>query len=433
MGLGCAEQPVPTALLDRTLHAFGPFSWGLNMRVAIFFDGKNFYSGWRANAGRFRIESFSRLAEWLVEQAKGTYLAGAYYYTGIETGAPEASETDGQRRLVAFLDMLETQPGFFVFRFPRKVRQHHCQACGAITKFTTEKEVDTTLVADMLRLAAVNAFDVAVVVSGDADLAPAVEGVRGLGKQVYVATWGGSGLAPRVRRAAFDHLDLLQGLGSFASQHVRSAEVPVESVEEDVERVFLAELLVAQERFIGGYVGVNYFMTKWQSQRLSDNPAVRQRVLNRLVESNLVEVYFAPSGDRAMRLTPLADDADATLPTETPVGIAIEEASAALINDAPVLEGPLSEVKTVAAASSSADADSEGCFRALRDAERYFRDRFVGYSYFLTKWRTTHMTDDPVERETLLGTLIAQRRAELYDAGGTRAVRTLSHPPSLTD
>ena len=68
------------------------------------------------------------------------------------------------------------------------------------------------MVADMLRLAAVGAFDILVLMSGDADHAPAVEGVRALGRQAYVATWGGIGLSRRIRRAAFDHIDLCDSL-----------------------------------------------------------------------------------------------------------------------------------------------------------------------------------------------------------------------------
>lgn len=398
------------------------------MRVAIFFDGKNFYSGWRANANRFRVESFSRLAQWLVEQTKGSYLAGAYYYTGIETGAQDATQAEGQRRLGGFLDMLETQPGFFVFRFPRKARQSHCQSCGAVTKFTTEKEVDTTLVADMLRLAAVNAFDVAVVVSGDADLAPAVEGVRGLGKQVYVATWGGSGLAPRVRKAAFDHIDLLQGVAAFASPGAAVTYAAPDSSADAVDDVFAAELALAQEHFTGGYVGVNYFITKWRSDRLSDKPALRQRVLDRLIEADRVEIYLAGTGDRAIRLVspeaPTQEFAESA--ATTPVEAAIEEASAQLAAALPA--PPQGEEgmapASVAAAPRRSEAELEGCFSAIKDAEQHFRAGYVGYNYFLTKWRSTHITDDPEERERLVQELVAAGRVEVYQAADARAVRT---------
>lgn len=73
------------------------------------------------------------------------------------------------------------------------------------------------MVADMLSLAAVGGLDVAVLVSGDADHAPAVEGARGLGKKVIVATWGRYGLSSRITKAAFSHIDLSAGVELFGT------------------------------------------------------------------------------------------------------------------------------------------------------------------------------------------------------------------------
>lgn len=67
-------------------------------------------------------------------------------------------------------------PGFFVHRFQRKMRRRRCEKCGEMNDYSQEKEVDTTMVADMLRLAAVDAFDAVILASGDSDHAPAVEG-----------------------------------------------------------------------------------------------------------------------------------------------------------------------------------------------------------------------------------------------------------------
>ena len=158
------------------------------MRVAIFFDGKNFHTGFKSSTAPGTRVDFPAMAAWLVQRAGGSTLWRAHYYTGVERG--DAAESDAQVGLGKFLRVLECQPGFFVHRFPRKVEHRACPSCGASVKFTQEKEVDTTMVADMLRLAAVDGFDVLVLVSGDADLAPAVENVRSLGKKVFVATWG---------------------------------------------------------------------------------------------------------------------------------------------------------------------------------------------------------------------------------------------------
>jgi uncharacterized LabA/DUF88 family protein len=372
------------------------------MRVCIFFDGKNFHSGWRDEANGRRL-TFPKLSKWLVDRVGGSLLWGAYYYTGIEMGP--AAVTEGQKKLAGFLDMLELQPGFFVKRFPRKTTMFQCAACGAENRYTQEKEVDTTMVADMLRLAAVGAFDVLVLVSGDSDHAPAIEGVRAIGRQAYVSTWGRAGLSARLRKAAFDHIDLMEGLSFFedaegaappvppASEPKYAAEdmpptspphshvlaspapslaapVPKESspaistaapsssngavLEDDnngetsnaqmiaenselpadstaaasppltfsydpteEEIYFIEELRAAERRLRNGYVGANYFVTRWQSSRLDPSPDARRRMLEHLVQTGLIEVYHALDGNAALRarwVAPLPPAAPALSP-----------------------------------------------------------------------------------------------------------------------
>lgn len=173
------------------------------MRTALFFDGKNFYSGWRDQTNRQQLD-FVKLSHWLVAEAGGSRLWAAHYYTGIESGTE--ADTQGQQGLSRFLDWLDEEPGYFVQRLPRVVRTASCDHCGESVRYSEEKEVDTTLVADLVRLAAINAYDIAVLISGDGDFAPALEAARSLGKQTYVATWGKAGLSNRLRRAAFHHL-----------------------------------------------------------------------------------------------------------------------------------------------------------------------------------------------------------------------------------
>ncbi|MCU0694419.1 MAG: NYN domain-containing protein, partial [Polyangiaceae bacterium] len=253
-------------------------------------------------------------------------LWGAHYYTGVETGLAASSE--GQMKLNGFLDMLEMQPGYFVMRFPRKPQSFSCASCGAENRYTQEKEVDTTMVADILRDAAIGAYDTVVLMSGDADYAPAVEGVRAIGRQALVATWGGAGLSSRIRRVAFDHIDLLEGLSQFERADdgmPASTPLPLVTLEElgyggamdrasgmDPARrgpisrperdAFLDEVRRAEERFQGGYVGVNYFVTRWASEVLDELPESRRRVLDVLVEDGAVEVYEAPDGKKALRV-----------------------------------------------------------------------------------------------------------------------------------
>ncbi|MFL6127975.1 MAG: NYN domain-containing protein [Mycobacteriales bacterium] len=56
-----------------------------------------------------------------------------------------------------------------------------------------EKGVDAAIVTDLLSLAWQDAFDVAVLVSSDADFVPAVERVQEKGLKVINAAWQGKG------------------------------------------------------------------------------------------------------------------------------------------------------------------------------------------------------------------------------------------------
>lgn len=314
------------------------------MRTVLFFDGKNFYSGWRDSTNRQQLD-FVKLSQWLVTEAGGTRLWAAHYYTGIENGK-EAAESQGQQSLGRFLDWLDEQPGFFVQRFPRRARSITCDHCGESVRYSEEKEVDTTLVADLVRLAAIGAYDIAVLISGDGDFASALEAARALGKQTYIATWGRAGLSNRLRRAAYHHLDLLDGLPIFgrepatpparaapravpsppeAQAHASngsdaasektggSEEKPVVgagTTEEDDGsdlppelQSFLDELKRAEAHFRdkGGYLGANYFVSRWQSDRMPTSLDKCRDYLSKLESLGRVETYATPGGDIAVR------------------------------------------------------------------------------------------------------------------------------------
>lgn len=283
------------------------------MRVALFFDGKNFYSGWREAAKGRRID-FARLAYWLMKKAQGSSLWGAYYYTGIDDALQ--GQSDPQQKLAGFLDMLETQPGFFVHTFKRKVGSITCSDCGCENRYVLEKEVDTTMVAHMVQMAAQNSYDTLVLMSGDADYAPAIKAVRQLGKQAFIASWGGTGVSKRIRSAAFDHIDMLEGLTEFErelgpdedphspylSDHESNLEIA--SITGDMAMdSFLAELQQAQNKFSGGYVGLGYFLTRWRSAHLDTTPDHRRMVLDKLLAKGFVETYNAPDGALAIRVS----------------------------------------------------------------------------------------------------------------------------------
>src|SRR2546426_7405620 len=184
------------------------------MKVCIFFDGQNFYRSLQRFDESLRVD-YDRLALWITQQVGGgnAMFSGAYYYVGVSPDAPQVVE--------GFLKGLELRPGYFVRREPRVRRSVRCPQCGEEYEYTTEKRVDTRLVADLIHHAANDNFDAAVLVSGDDDFVPAVEAVNALGKQVWVATWSAEELSSDLRVRCFGHIHLSEGVGAFRVERPR--------------------------------------------------------------------------------------------------------------------------------------------------------------------------------------------------------------------
>ena len=128
----------------------------------------------------------------------GGTMSAAYYYTGV----PGPQDDSDRHALSDLLDELERRPGFFVKRFNRRANTRDCPHCRNVIAYTEEKMVDTSLVADLIMMAVRDVYDVAVVFTGDLDVAPGLEAVRDLGKHAWVATFGDSGLSRTLSRSA---------------------------------------------------------------------------------------------------------------------------------------------------------------------------------------------------------------------------------------
>lgn len=269
------------------------------MNVKIFFDGQNFYRSLLRYDETLRVD-YDRLAVWITQTVGGAggVFCGAYYYVGISSDAPPLVE--------GFLKGLELRPGYFVRREPRVRRTGHCPACNGDYEYTTEKRVDTRLVAELIQYAANGAFDAAVLVSGDDDFVPAVEAVNALGKRVWVATWSAEELSSDLRVRCFGQIRLSEGLGAFRVERPRIAErervgtisrsyegrMPVRParVPQDValERG-LVELQRAQARL--PHVSRGYFVTRWRSHQLPPAGQEREQLVQQLIEEGFAEEF----------------------------------------------------------------------------------------------------------------------------------------------
>ena len=265
------------------------------MKVSIFFDGQNFYRSLQRYDEALRVD-YDRLAAWITHAVGGAtaIFGGAYYYVGLSADAPPLVE--------GFLKGLELRPGYFVKREPRVRRTGRCPACGGDYEYTTEKRVDTRLVADIIQYAAIGAFDVAVLVSGDDDFVPAVEAVNALGRQVWVATWSAEELSKDLRVRCFGQIHLSEGVGAFRverprtferaptrlapSRLARPAALPASEVV--LERA-LQELQRAEARL--PHVSRGYFVMRWKSHQLPPVGAEREALVQQMIGAGLAEVF----------------------------------------------------------------------------------------------------------------------------------------------
>jgi uncharacterized LabA/DUF88 family protein len=271
------------------------------LRVALFFDGKNHMKALR-RAAADRWLDHGALAEWVVSHVGGSTLAAAYYYTGV----PSPHEDNDRHALSDLLDELERRPGFFVRRFNRRASTRECPHCGEVVAYTEEKMVDTSIVADMILLATRDAFDIAVVFSGDLDIAPGLAALHALGKRGWVATFGDDNLSRTLSRSAWGVVDLLEHVHRFsfadlATSHPR--RVPTEPTQVDDE--LLRELRRAEAHFEagGGFVGAHYFIHRWKGHHIPDAPELRRQAVQRLIDEGRAETYEV-DGKTALRVAP---------------------------------------------------------------------------------------------------------------------------------
>ncbi len=144
-------------------------------RVIVFIDGSNLFWGLKYynkdHGTDFRID-YEKLRDFFNDSRR---LIRPYYYgsTDVPINPKQAN----------FLDFLRFH-GFQVVTKPLKARE---DSAGRLIK--AEKGADVAMATDFLSLAWEDAYDVAVMVSGDADFVGAVEKVKAKGKRVEIASF----------------------------------------------------------------------------------------------------------------------------------------------------------------------------------------------------------------------------------------------------
>lgn len=178
------------------------------MRTRVFIDFWNFTLQWRDRAPDGARIDWPQVPRVLLDEGKKQLeILGLTDDLDLEETLVYASwnpATEG--KLKQWLDsFLDKQPSFRVKTRERraKTRKVHCPSCGHENDkceqceepfmWAPEKGVDTAIVTDLLSLASEGQFEVAVLLSSDADHIPAVEWVQERGLKVINATWANHG------------------------------------------------------------------------------------------------------------------------------------------------------------------------------------------------------------------------------------------------
>ena len=149
----------------------------IDERVMVFIDGGNFYHGMKELTRRTKVSpittifNYHKLARILTKDRR---LIRLYYYTGILN---EKTEPEKYLKQKGFLDQIRRTP-FCTLRLGHILKRGDSYV---------EKGVDVLLTVDLIRLARLNNYDTAILVSGDGDFIEAAKDVQDMGRNIEIA------------------------------------------------------------------------------------------------------------------------------------------------------------------------------------------------------------------------------------------------------
>lgn len=140
-------------------------------RVIVYVDGFNLYYGLKSKGWRrYYWIDMRRLAENLL--LPGQVLAAVRYFTARIS--PRPGSTSQSKRHATFLEALETRADLHIHYGHYLAKKRHCPECRAEWTTHEEKMTDVNIAVELLGDAQDDAFDTAIIISGDSDLTPPV-------------------------------------------------------------------------------------------------------------------------------------------------------------------------------------------------------------------------------------------------------------------
>ena len=144
-------------------------------QVTVYVDGFNLYYGLRSKGWRrYYWLDLRRLAENLLRPGQ-SLVAVRYFTTRVSS---QADDPDKPVRQNTYLEALATLPDLHIHYGYYLAKDRTCPRCGATWETYEEKMTDVNIAVELLGDAQDDAFDTAIIISGDSDLTGPVSAVR---------------------------------------------------------------------------------------------------------------------------------------------------------------------------------------------------------------------------------------------------------------
>jgi uncharacterized LabA/DUF88 family protein len=185
------------------------------VRVVAYVDGFNLYFGLKEDHGRkYLWLDLQALTESLLQRDQE--LREVQYFT-----ARVRNDPDGARRQSTYLDaLISHSPKIRLVEGRFQEKSRGCRNCGVRWTGYEEKETDVNIATAIIEDAVLDAYDTALLVTGDSDLRPAVAAVKRLHPEKRVVA-----LFPP-RRSSADLKRIVDGYTSIGQDKIRRAQLP---------------------------------------------------------------------------------------------------------------------------------------------------------------------------------------------------------------
>ena len=136
-------------------------------RAMVFIDGNNLYFGLKKNVGNYNLN----YGKFIQKVSEGYELIRAYFYTALFRREDDEILHVNQQKFLTYL-MEVPYMQVVTGRIERRGEE------------LVEKGVDVQFAVDLVRFGTGRLYDVAILITGDGDYAPAVEAVKDMGMNV---------------------------------------------------------------------------------------------------------------------------------------------------------------------------------------------------------------------------------------------------------